>query len=150
MEKWMHLALAEAKKAASLGELPVGAVVVKEGKLIAAAGNAREALRDPSAHAEILALRAAGALLGDWRLDGCELYATLEPCAMCAAAIQQARLKRVVFGAFDGEKGACGSLYALPMDERLGRPVEITGGLLRDECEALLQAFFAKSRRKSE
>ncbi|MDR3085873.1 MAG: nucleoside deaminase [Christensenellaceae bacterium] len=150
MEEWMRLALAEAKKAALLGELPIGAAIVKEGRLIAAAGNAREALHDPSAHAEILALRAAGRLLGDWRLDGCELYATLEPCAMCAAAVQQARLKRVVFGAFDEEKGACGSVYALPSDDRLGRPVEVVGGLLRGECEAPLRAFFAKSRAKNE
>ena len=145
-ERWMRRCLALAQEAAAAGEAPVGAVVVRDGRLLAAARNEREAAADVSAHAEILALRAAGAALGRWTLEGCTLYVTLEPCPMCAGALVQARPDLVVFGAFDPAQGALGSRYALHLDPALGAGVPVLGGVLREDCAAVLSAFFRARR----
>jgi tRNA(adenine34) deaminase len=142
----MAAALEEARAAAERGEVPVGAVVARGGDIVARAGNRRQELADPSAHAEILALRAAGAVLGDWRLADCTLYVTLEPCPMCVAACRQARLALVVWGAADPTMGACGSTVDLAEDPRLGPPVPHRGGLAAEHSQHLLRAFFAKQR----
>ncbi len=145
-ERFMTEALTEARAAALRGEVPVGAVIVREEQIIARAGNRREERGDPTAHAEIDALRAAAAALGGWYLHGCTLYVTLEPCPMCAGAILQARLAAVVFGAYDAKAGCCGSLYNLPEDARFPHRAAVTGGVLAAQCAAELSAFF-KSRR---
>lgn len=143
---WMRLALAEARAAAEAGEVPVGAVLVKDGAVVATGRNAPVALHDPSAHAEINALRAGAAALGNYRLDGCELFVTLEPCAMCAGAMLHARLARVVFGAADPKTGAAGSVLDLFGHPRLNHQTQLQGGVLARECGALLQAFFREKR----
>jgi tRNA(adenine34) deaminase len=145
-EQMMRAALAEASACAGSEDVPVGAVVARGEDVIAAAGNARERLQDPTAHAEIQALRAASGALGSWRLDGCTLYVTLEPCAMCAGAVVLARMDRVVFGAADPKAGFTGSLGNLVQDERLNHRVELTGGVLEEECGELLRAFFRGRR----
>ncbi len=142
---YMELALAEAKKAAARDEVPVGAVVVKNGAVIATAHNEVEKRHDATAHAEILALRRASDLTGDWRLSGCTLYVTLEPCCMCAGAMVNARLDRVVFGAFDERYGCCFSLLELT-NNVLSHTVETIGGVCEAECAALLNAYFQKKR----
>ncbi len=129
-----------------LGEVPVGAVVTLDGRIVSQAYNLREALRDPTAHAERLALTLAGRALGTWRLDRCTLYVTLEPCPMCAGAIVQSRLARVVYGAFDPKAGACDSLYRLANDPRLNHRAEVLGGVLAPECGAILTEFFRTRR----
>ena len=141
----MEAALEEARAAAKEGEIPVGALVCRDGEILASAHNEREALQDPTAHAEILALRRAAARLGSRRLSGCTLVATLEPCPMCAGAALAAGVREIVFGAYDPEKGCAGSVYALPEDPRLGA-VPCTGGMLEDRCAGLLEAFFGKRR----
>lgn len=143
---WMRLALAQARAAADAGEVPVGAVLVKDGELIATGRNAPVALHDPSAHAEINALRAGAAALGNYRLDGCELFVTLEPCAMCAGAMLHARLARVVFGAADPRTGAAGSVLDLFAEARLNHHARVQGGVLATECAELLQVFFRGRR----
>ena len=143
--EFMNRALALAKEGAALGEVPVGAVVVKDGEVIAAAHNEREILPDATAHAEVLAIRRACAALGTNRLSGCTLYVTLEPCAMCAGSIVNARVGRVVFGAHDAVAGAMGSVLNLPRYP-LGAAPEVTGGVLAAECAALLQRFFKEKR----
>jgi tRNA(adenine34) deaminase len=145
----MAEALAEAVAAGERGEVPVGAIVVREGEIIARAGNRRQELADPSAHAEILALRAAGIATGDWRLGGCTMYVTLEPCPMCVAACRQARLDLVVWAAADPRLGACGSVVDLAEEARLGPPLATRGGLVAKQAEELLQRFFAKRRESS-
>lgn len=142
----MRLALAEARQAADAGEVPVGAVLVKDGRLVATGRNAPVTLNDPSAHAEMNALRAGGAALANYRLDGCELYVTLEPCAMCAGAMLHARLARVVFGAADPKTGAAGSVLDLFGQRQLNHRTQVQGGVLAADCQALLQDFF-KGRR---
>ena len=142
----MTLALAQARVAMTAGEVPVGAVVVRNGQVIASGGNASIARHDPTAHAEIQALRAAAQLLGNYRLIGCELFVTLEPCAMCVGAILQARLKRVVFGASDPKTGAAGSVIDLFVNPRLNHQTLLQGGLLESECSGLLQMFFQERR----
>ncbi len=144
----MQAALELAKEAAGLGEVPVGAVVVKDGEIIGRGSNAPISQHDPSAHAEIQAMRDAAARLGNYRLVGCSLYVTLEPCAMCAGAIQHARIANLVYGASDPKTGACGSVIDLMAEARLNHHTEVTGGVLAQECGSLLSAFFA-SRRKS-
>lgn len=144
----MQAALELAKEAAGLGEVPVGAVVVKDGEIIGRGSNAPISQHDPSAHAEIQAMRDAAARLGNYRLVGCSLYVTLEPCAMCAGAIQHARIANLVYGASDPKTGACGSVIDLMAEARLNHHTEVTGGVLAQECGNLLSAFFA-SRRKS-
>ncbi len=142
----MALALAEARAAAERGEVPVGAVVVHEGRAIARAGNCREGAQDPFGHAELLAMREAARLLGSWRLCGCTLYVTLEPCTMCAGAVVLARVDRLVFGARDPKAGAVGSLYDIPADARLNHRPEVVQGVGAGEASALLRAFFRARR----
>ena len=145
----MSEALAEAEKAGLRDEIPVGAVVVHDGVIIAREGNRRRESADPCAHAEILALREAGRVVGDWRLSRCTLYVTLEPCAMCTAACRQARLDLVVWGADDPQGGACGTTLDIAEDPRLGAPLAHRGGLCADASRELLQRFFAKQRGSS-
>lgn len=142
----MHQALGEARQAILVGEVPVGAIVVKDGLIIARAHNLRETLADPTAHAERLALTLAGKVLGTWRLDRCTLFVTLEPCPMCAGAIVQGRIERLVFGALDSKAGACRSLYRLVDDPRFNHRVAITSGVLARESSSLLTDFFQKQR----
>jgi len=142
----MDAALAEARTAGSLGEVPIGAVVAIDGEVIASAGNRREQDHDPSAHAELLALRQAGERLGTWRLHRATLVSTLEPCPMCAGAAWAARVGRVVFGADDPRAGAVGSLYHLGTDPRLNHEFEVTSGVKAEECAALLTHFFEQLR----
>lgn len=142
---FMRLAMEEAAQAAELGEVPVGAIVVHRGQIIARGFNRREAWHDPCAHAELLAIRRAAEHLGSWRLDQCSLYVTLEPCVMCAGAILNARLPRVVYGARDAKAGAVRSLFALLEDPRLNHRVQVSS-VLADECAASLSAFFAALR----
>ncbi|MCB5181161.1 tRNA adenosine(34) deaminase TadA [Streptomyces antimicrobicus] len=139
----MRLALGEAAKAVPAGDVPVGAVVLDPGGQVLATGyNEREAVGDPTAHAEVLAIRRAAAKLGEWRLPGCTLVVTLEPCVMCAGALVQSRLARVVYGAGDEKAGAAGSLWDLVRDRRLNHRPEVIRGVLEDECSALLTRFF--------
>ncbi len=145
-EKFMTLALEQAEEAARCGEVPIGAVIVCEGNVLAADRNRREALKDATAHAEILVIRRAGELLGGWRLSNCTLYATLEPCPMCAGAMVQAHIDRLIFGAADPKGGAAGTLYDIVRDRRLNHRLEVTGGVLESECAALLQKFFRERR----
>ena len=147
-EPYMRAALTEAQIAMDVsGDVPVGAVVVSpSGEIIARGGNQRERLADPTAHAEIIAIREAAALIGDWRLTDYTLVVTLEPCVMCAGAIQAARLSRVVFGAWDDKVGAAGSLYDLVRDQRLGNTTEVIPGVLVDEAKQQLVEFFANKR----
>ncbi len=142
----MQLALEQAQHAWRLGEVPVGAVVVKDGVVIATGFNQPIGSHDPTAHAEIVALRAAAEKLGNYRLPGCELYVTLEPCVMCSGAMMHARLARVVYGAQDPKTGACGSVLNLFEQEQLNHHTEVSGGVLADEAGAMLKAFFAERR----
>jgi len=134
----MRLALQEAEEALSAGEIPVGAVLTRGGEVICAARNTREAARDPAGHAEINALREGARRLGAWRLSGCTLYVTLEPCCMCAGAIVQARVDRVVFGAYDEQAGCCGSLYRITEDPAFNHFAVAEGGLMAEECARVL------------
>jgi tRNA(adenine34) deaminase len=143
----MRAALALAEEARRAGEVPVGAVVVADGVIVGRGFNAPIARHDPTGHAEIAALRDAARALGNYRLPGCDLYVTLEPCAMCAGAIMHARIRRVVFGARDPKTGACGSVVDLLAERRLNHHAIVTGGVLAEECGALLSAFFADKRR---
>jgi tRNA(adenine34) deaminase len=143
----MRLALTEARAALATGDIPIGAVVIgPDGTVIARSRNAREAAVDPTAHAEILALRAAASALGSWRLDGCTLVVTLEPCAMCAGAVVLARVARLVYGATDPKAGAAGSVWDLVRDRRVNHRPEVVSGVLADECAALLREFFDARR----
>ena len=142
----MKAALREAERAFEHDEVPVGAVVVKEGQIVGRGHNLVETLRDPTAHAEMIAITAACETLGNKILDGCTLYVTLEPCPMCAGAIVWARLHRLVFGAFDEKAGSASTLYNIPQDDRLNHFVEIISGVEADQSAALLQAFFRKRR----
>jgi tRNA(adenine34) deaminase len=144
---WMDMALEEAQAAAEEGDVPVGAVVVRAGQLLARAHNRREALGDPTAHAEILALSAAARVLGGWRLAGTTVYVTLEPCPMCAGALVLARVERLVFGAADPKSGAVVSLYRLGDDARLNHRLQIAGGVRAAEASALLKQFFQVRRK---
>lgn len=145
----MEQALCEARRAFAGGEVPVGAVVVDEkGNIIGRGYNLRAALHDLTAHAEIVALREAAQALGGWNLSGCSLFVTLEPCPMCAGALVQARIARVVFGCRDERAGACGSLYSILRDGRLNHRCDVAEGLMADECRSLLQSFFLAAREK--
>jgi len=145
-ETYMRMALEEARRAEQAGEVPVGAVVVIEGRVASAGGNRTITDCDPTAHAEIVALRAAAKAVGNYRLAGASLYVTIEPCAMCAGAIVQARVTRLVYGADDPKAGAVRSVFAIADHPQLNHRVEVTAGVLRDECAALLQSFFATRR----
>ena len=140
--EWMRLALVEASRAARLGEVPVGALVVRDDEILGAGHNRREVDGDPLAHAELLALRQAAARVPGWRLLGCTMYVTLEPCAMCAGALVNSRVERLVFGASDPKAGYCGSLGDIPRDPRLNHRLAVVSGVLADECGALLRDFF--------
>ena len=144
--KWMRAALEEARRALGEGELPIGCVIVKDGRIVASAHNLREQTGDPTGHAEIVAIRRAARALGDWRLEGCELYVTLEPCPMCAGAISQSRISRLVYGAADPRYGCAGSVYRIPEDPAFNHFCKSDGGVLADECAALLREFFAAHR----
>lgn len=143
----MISAIEEAKKALALGEIPVGAVIVKDGEIIARGHNLRETRKDPVCHAEIEALRRAAQALGDWRLNGCGLYVTLEPCAMCAGAILNARVGRVVFGAYDKDYGAAGGKIDLFASRSLGGKTAVFGGIMERECAGILNEFFQNARK---
>lgn len=159
-EDYMRLALEEAKRAAELDEVPIGAVVVyhpmdpatrtplASPRIVARACNLRESTQDPAGHAEFLALKQAAQLLGAWRLTGCTVYVTLEPCIMCAGLMHQSRVDRCVYGAFDKKAGALGTLYAVNADERLNHTFEVTPGVLEEECAALLRDFFRSKRKR--
>jgi tRNA(adenine34) deaminase len=144
----MRHALEEARKAAEMGEVPVGAVVARGEEILASAHNERETAKDPSAHAELLALRRAAEKLGSWRLTGCTLYSTLEPCPMCAGALHAARISRLVYAAPDPKAGAAGTLYDLPTDSRLNHTYPYTSGTLGTEAAALLRDFFERRRKR--
>ena len=145
-EKFMREALKEAKAAADMGEVPVGAVVVREGEIIARAHNEVEEAGDPTAHAEMLAIRRAAEKLGGWKLPDCDMYVTVEPCSMCAGAIVWARIKKLYIGCLDPKAGACGSVFNIPQEKKLNHYVEIEEGLLADECSGLMKDFFRKIR----
>lgn len=148
-ERFMRWALREAKRAFEEDEVPVGAVVVHEGQVLARAHNRPIHLKDPSAHAEVLALRRAAHKLGNYRLTGCTLYVTIEPCAMCAGVITQARLSRVVFGAFDPKAGASGSALTVLNHPKLNHQVEISSGVMAEDCARLLREFFRRRRKRN-
>jgi tRNA(adenine34) deaminase len=145
-EQFMKIAVEQAKIAEENGDVPIGAVIVYENQIIGKAYNQREQLADPTAHAEIIALTQAAAAIGSWRLEGCTMYVTLEPCPMCAGALVLSRMDRLIFGCDDSKAGACKSLYNIVQDERLNHRLEVTSGVLREECSRLLQDFFQKRR----
>jgi tRNA(adenine34) deaminase len=145
-EIWMRSALDEAQAAFDADEVPIGAVIVHEERIIAAAHNQRETLKDPTAHAEMIAITQAAQALGSWRLLDCRMYVTLEPCPMCAGAIVQARIPTVFYGAADPKAGACHTLFQVTSDVRLNHQAVVIGGVLQDESRALLQKFFARQR----
>jgi len=146
--EYMQMALELAAEAAAAGEVPVGALVVKDGEIIGRGYNAPISCHDPSAHAEIRAMRDAAQRIGNYRLVGCTLYVTLEPCAMCAGAVQHARIARLVYGASDPKTGACGSVVNLMAETRLNHHTEVEGGVMAPECGGVLSAFFAARRGK--
>jgi len=148
-ERWMRHALVEAGSALKKGEVPVGAVVVYENKIIGRGHSQTEGLNDPTAHAEIIAIGAAATYLKSWRLSGASLYVTIEPCAMCAGALVLSRMDRLVFGSKDPKAGACGSLYNIVQDIRLNHQLEIVPYILEKECSQMLRAFFEKLRQRS-
>ena len=144
--EYMQMALEEARLAAAEGEIPVGAVIVKDGEIIAQAHNRRENDYDPTAHAEMLCMRQAASVLGDWRLRGCTLYVTLEPCPMCAGAMVMSQLTGCVFGATDEKQGCCGSVYDLPGDPALAGQTEWQSGVMAEECAEMMRSFFHNRR----
>jgi tRNA(adenine34) deaminase len=143
---FMRLALEEASRATAVGEVPIAAILISHGDVLASAHNLRESLQDPTAHAEMIVIRKAAEQVRSWRLTDTTLYVTLEPCPMCAGAIVQSRIARLVFGAWDPKAGACGSLFDIPADRRLNHRVEVMGGLLEQESQTLLQNFFRPKR----
>ncbi len=145
-ELWMEEALREAARALACGEVPVGAIVVASGKIVGRGSNRSVVDNDPTAHAEIVALREAGQTLGNYRLGDCELYATIEPCAMCAGAIVHARIKRLIFGAFDAKAGAVESVMTVINHPRLNHTTEVSAGVLAARCQEMMQAFFREKR----
>ena len=144
----MKEALAEAKKAAAAGEVPVGAVIVKDGEIIGRGHNETETAKDPTAHAEMIAIRQAAKNLGGWRLTGCTMYVTTEPCSMCAGAIVWSRISRLFIGTMDPKSGACGSVFNIPQESRLNHFVEIETGLMQEECSSLMKSFFKELRKR--
>lgn len=144
----MGQAILQAQKAFEINEVPIGAIIVKDHQIVGRGYNQRERLKDPTAHAEILAITAAANTLEDWRLTDCVLYVTKEPCPMCAGAIVNSRFKMVVFGCYDEERGCCGSLYQLCGDPRLGQKIAVKGGILENESLELIQHFFRTKRKE--
>ncbi|TCO77432.1 tRNA adenosine(34) deaminase TadA [Marinisporobacter balticus] len=147
-KNYMKQALIEAQKAMELEEVPIGAVIVKNGEIIARAHNLRETDKDPTAHAELLAIRKASQFLGGWRLTGCTLYVTVEPCPMCAGAIMLSRIDKLVIGTMDPKGGAAGSLLNIPEDDRLNHQTEVVRGVLQEECANIMKVFFRRLRSK--
>lgn len=147
-EQFMRMAIAEAQAAQAEGEVPIGAVIVRGGRIIASAHNQREQLRDPTAHAEMIAITQAAESIGDWRLEDCLLYVTLEPCPMCAGAIVQARIPLVVYGATDPKAGAVRSLFRMLEDDRLNHRAQVIHGVLEKPCGQMLSDFFLELRRQ--
>ena len=147
MEKFMKEAMKEAEKAAAMGEVPIGAVVVKDGIIIGRGHNKTETAKDPTAHAEMEAIRAASAALGGWRLLGCDMYVTAEPCSMCAGAIVWSRIENLYIGTMDPKAGACGSVFNIVQEDKLNHQVNVTTGILQEECSRLLKDFFRSLRR---
>ena len=148
-QRYMRMAIEAAKIAEENGDVPIGAVIVYEDRIIGKAYNQKEQLKDPTAHAEIIALTQAATALENWHLNGCTMYVTLEPCPMCAGALVLARMDRLVFGCDDPKSGACKSLYNIVTDGRLNHRLEVTSGVLADDCTALLQEFFARRRQEN-
>jgi tRNA(adenine34) deaminase len=149
-EQFMGVAIEAAKIAEENGDVPIGAVIVYKDQIIAKAYNQREQLKDPTAHAEIIALTQAAAYLESWHLNGCTMYVTLEPCPMCAGALVLARIDRLVYGCDDPKTGACKSLYNIVQDDRLNHRLEVTSGVLQEQCREQLQQFFARRRQENE
>jgi tRNA(adenine34) deaminase len=149
-ERFMRIAVDAARIAEENGDVPIGAVIIHKNTIIAKAYNQREQLQDPTAHAEIIALTQAAAAIGSWRLNGCTMYVTLEPCPMCAGALVLSRMDRLVYGCDDPKAGACGSLYNTVQDERLNHRLEVSSGVLADECRRQLQKFFAQRREQND
>lgn len=147
-EDFMREAIKEAEKAAKLDEIPIGAIIEKDGKIIARGHNMTESKKDPTAHAEIIAIRKASKKLGGWRLLGCNMYVTTEPCSMCAGAMVLARIKTVYIGTADPKTGACGSVVDIVRQEKLNHQIEVKTGILQQECEVILKTFFKKLRKK--
>jgi|TARA_B100000315_G_C14585435_1_gene592741 tRNA(adenine34) deaminase len=145
-EKWMILAMRESEKARELNEVPVGAVIVRGNHIIGKGYNQCEGLKDATAHAEVIAITSASNHLHDWRLEDCTIYVTKEPCAMCAGAILNSRIKQLVFGCYDEKEGCCGSLYQLCGDPRFSHRTPVKGGVLENECQSLLIDFFKSKR----
>jgi tRNA(adenine34) deaminase len=143
------MALEEADRAPAIGEVPIAALIVQNNQVLAQTHNYRELWQDPTAHAEVIAIRAAATALGTWRLTDTTLYVTVEPCSMCIGAIILARMSRVVFGAWDPKAGACGSVFNLPAEPRLNHQVLVTGGVIEQECQSLVQKFFKELREAS-
>jgi tRNA(adenine34) deaminase len=148
-EDFMRQALKQAEKAREIDEVPVGALIVKDGKIIAKGFNRCISGNDPTAHAEIEALRKAAKKLGSYRLNGCDIYVTIEPCSMCAGALVNARIKRIFFGAADKKAGACKSVFKIADGKKLNHRIEIRGGILKEECAAIIRNFFAERRKNS-
>lgn len=149
MDKFMKEALIEARKAYMLGEVPIGAVIVKDGRVIARGHNLTETSKDPTAHAEMIAIRAAAKALNGWRLPGCSLYVTVEPCSMCAGAMVWARIENLYIGAMDPKAGACGSVFNIAEEDRLNHRIHVERGILEDECSSIMKEFFRELRRKN-
>ncbi|QZY54905.1 tRNA adenosine(34) deaminase TadA [Crassaminicella profunda] len=147
-EIYMQQALLEAKKAMEIEEVPIGAVIVRKGEIIARAHNLRETSKDPTSHAEILAIRKASEVLGGWRLTGCDLYVTVEPCPMCAGAIMLSRIDRLVIGTMDPKGGAVGSILNIVEDERFNHQTEVIRGIMQEECATMMKEFFRKLRKR--
>jgi tRNA(adenine34) deaminase len=145
---WMRMALREAEKAAEIGEVPVGSVIVLDNRIIGRGYNQTEKLKDPTAHAEILAITSACQAVGDWRLDDAVVYCTLEPCSMCAGAAVLARIAKIVYGAADPKFGACGSIFNIPVDPRLNHRIEIESGVLAEDVAEMMRAFFRDVRNR--
>ena len=148
MRKYMFEALEEAKKAAAAGEIPVGAVIVHNGQIIGRGHNETETKKDPTAHAEILAIRQAARHLGGWRLPQCDMFVTVESCSMCAGAIVWARIRKLYIGTMDPKSGACGSVFNIPQERRLNHFTEIETGLMKEECSSLMKDFFKQLRKR--
>lgn len=144
----MKEALKEAEKAAASGEVPIGAVIVKDGEIIGRGHNETETSKDPTAHAEMTAIRQAASKLGGWRLTGCTMFVTVEPCSMCAGAIVWSRIRKLFIGTMDPKAGACGSIFNIPQESRLNHFVEIETGLLQEECSSLMKNFFKELRKR--
>ena len=148
-QRYLHAAIEAAHIAEENGDVPIGAIIVHEDRIIGKAYNQREQLKDPTAHAEIIALTQAAEFIKSWRLHGCTIYVTLEPCPMCAGALVLARMDRLVYGCEDPKTGACSSLYNIVQDERLNHKLEVTKGVLESQCSQLLQNFFQKRRKEN-